>query len=52
VIVAATRHLGLGATLSTSFHTAYHLARWLGSLDVMSGGRRHVRPREGALRQL
>lgn len=39
VMAAATRHLGLGATLSTSFHTPYHLARWLGSLDVMSGGR-------------
>ena len=39
VMAAATRHLGLGATLSTSFHTAYHLARWLGSLDVMSKGR-------------
>ncbi len=30
VMAAATQHLGLGATLSTSFHTAYHLARWLG----------------------
>lgn len=39
VMAAATRHLGLGATLSTSFHTAYHLARWLASLDVMSKGR-------------
>ncbi len=39
VMAAATRHLGLGATLSTSFHTAYHLARWLGSLDAMSKGR-------------
>ncbi len=39
VMAAATRRLGLGATLSTSFHTAYHLARWLGSLDAMSGGR-------------
>src|ERR1700722_2763130 len=39
VMAAATRHIGLGATLSTSFHTAYHLARWLGSLDVMSKGR-------------
>ena len=38
-MAAATRHLGLGATLSTSFHTAYHLARWLGSLDAMSKGR-------------
>ncbi len=39
VMAAATSHLGLGATLSTSFHTAYHLARWLGSLDVLSKGR-------------
>ena len=39
VMAAATRHLGLGATLSTSFHSAYHLARWLASLDVMSKGR-------------
>jgi FMN-dependent oxidoreductase (nitrilotriacetate monooxygenase family) len=39
VMAAATTRLGLGATLSTSFHTAYHLARWLGSLDAMSGGR-------------
>jgi FMN-dependent oxidoreductase (nitrilotriacetate monooxygenase family) len=39
IMAAATRHLGLGATLSTSFHTAYHLARWLASLDLLSGGR-------------
>lgn len=39
VMAAVTRNLGLGATLSTTFHTAYHLARWLGSLDAMSGGR-------------
>ena len=39
VMAAVTRHLGLGATLSTSFHTPYHLARWLGSLDAMSRGR-------------
>ena len=39
VMAAATRHLGLGATLSTSFHSAYHLARWLASLDVLSKGR-------------
>ncbi len=38
-MAAATRHLGLGATLSTSFHSAYHLARWLGSLDVHERGR-------------
>ncbi len=39
VMAAATSHLGIGATLSTSFHSAYHLARWLASLDVMSKGR-------------
>lgn len=39
VMAAVTRNLGLGATLSTTFHTPYHLARWLGSLDVMSKGR-------------
>lgn len=39
VMAAVTRNLGLGATLSTSFHSPYHLARWLASLDVMSKGR-------------
>lgn len=39
VMAAATSHLGLGITLSTTFHNAYHLARWLQSLDVFSGGR-------------
>jgi FMN-dependent oxidoreductase (nitrilotriacetate monooxygenase family) len=39
VMAAATTRLGLGLTLSTTFHHPYHLARWLGSLDVMSGGR-------------
>ena len=39
VMAAVTTRLGLGATLSTTVHTAYHLARWLGSLDAMSGGR-------------
>jgi FMN-dependent oxidoreductase (nitrilotriacetate monooxygenase family) len=39
VMAATTSHLGLGITLSTTFHNPYHLARWLGSLDVMSGGR-------------
>ncbi|MEC9434451.1 MAG: NtaA/DmoA family FMN-dependent monooxygenase [Pseudomonadota bacterium] len=39
VMAAATTRLGLGATLSTSLNTPYHLARWLGSLDMMSGGR-------------
>ncbi|MBO1324955.1 NtaA/DmoA family FMN-dependent monooxygenase [Acetobacter sp. TBRC 12305] len=39
VMAAATRYLGLGATLSTTLLPAYHLARSLQSLDVMSGGR-------------
>ncbi len=34
-----TSHLGLGATLSTTFHHPYLVARWLGSLDLLSGGR-------------
>jgi FMN-dependent oxidoreductase (nitrilotriacetate monooxygenase family) len=38
-MAAATRHLGLGATLSTTFHHPYHLARTLASLDLLSGGR-------------
>lgn len=39
VMAAATSHLGLGITLSTTFHNAYHLSRWLQSLDVLSNGR-------------
>jgi FMN-dependent oxidoreductase (nitrilotriacetate monooxygenase family) len=39
VMAAATTHLGLGITLSSTFHNPYHLARWLLSLDVLSGGR-------------
>ncbi|HWK44846.1 MAG TPA: LLM class flavin-dependent oxidoreductase [Stellaceae bacterium] len=39
IMAAVTSNLGLGATLSTSFHTAYHLARWLASLDILSKGR-------------
>jgi FMN-dependent oxidoreductase (nitrilotriacetate monooxygenase family) len=39
IMAQATRHLGLGATLSTTFHHPYHLARTLASLDLLSGGR-------------
>lgn len=39
VMARVTRHLGLGATVSTSFHTPFHLARSLQSVDVLSGGR-------------
>jgi FMN-dependent oxidoreductase (nitrilotriacetate monooxygenase family) len=39
MMARVTRHLGLGVTLSTSFMPAYILARWLGSLDLLSKGR-------------
>src|SRR5579863_1514077 len=39
VMARATQHLGLGATLSTTFFNPYHLARMLGSLDHLSHGR-------------
>jgi FMN-dependent oxidoreductase (nitrilotriacetate monooxygenase family) len=39
LMARVTRHLGLGATLSTTFHQPYHLARSLASLDHLSGGR-------------
>jgi FMN-dependent oxidoreductase (nitrilotriacetate monooxygenase family) len=34
-----TRHLGLGATLSTSLYPPYLLARMVGTLDHLTGGR-------------
>jgi FMN-dependent oxidoreductase (nitrilotriacetate monooxygenase family) len=34
-----TRHVGLGATVSTSFHEPYNVARAFSSLDHISGGR-------------
>jgi FMN-dependent oxidoreductase (nitrilotriacetate monooxygenase family) len=36
---AVTRHVGLGATVSTSFGEPYHVARAFASLDHLSGGR-------------
>jgi FMN-dependent oxidoreductase (nitrilotriacetate monooxygenase family) len=39
IMARVTKHLGLGATLSTTFHHPYHLARLLASLDLLSGGR-------------
>ena len=39
VMARATQHLGLGATLSTTFFHPYHLARTLASLDHLSQGR-------------
>lgn len=34
-----TRHIGLGATVSTSFGEPYHIARMFASLDHLTGGR-------------
>jgi N-acetyl-S-(2-succino)cysteine monooxygenase len=34
-----TRHVGLGATVSTTFGEPYHVARTFASLDHLSGGR-------------
>jgi FMN-dependent oxidoreductase (nitrilotriacetate monooxygenase family) len=39
LMARATRHLGIGTTLSTSFHQPYNLARTLASLDILSKGR-------------
>jgi FMN-dependent oxidoreductase (nitrilotriacetate monooxygenase family) len=39
MMARVTRHIGLGLTMSTTFHHPFQLARVLGSLDVLSGGR-------------
>ena len=39
VLSAATRHIGLGATVSTSFGEPYHVARTFASIDHISNGR-------------
>jgi FMN-dependent oxidoreductase (nitrilotriacetate monooxygenase family) len=39
LMARATRHIGIGATLSTTFHQPYNVARMLGSLDILSKGR-------------
>jgi FMN-dependent oxidoreductase (nitrilotriacetate monooxygenase family) len=36
---ASTRHIGLGATVSTSFAEPYHVARTFGSIDHITRGR-------------
>ena len=38
-MAAVTRHLGLGATRSTTYEQPYHIAREFASLDHLSGGR-------------
>jgi N-acetyl-S-(2-succino)cysteine monooxygenase len=39
VLSASTRHIGLGATVSTSFSEPYNVARIFASIDHISGGR-------------
>jgi FMN-dependent oxidoreductase (nitrilotriacetate monooxygenase family) len=39
VMARATKHIGLGATISTTFFNTFHLARTLATLDMISGGR-------------
>lgn len=39
LMARVTTHLGLGATLSTTFQTPYYLARTLASLDLLTKGR-------------
>jgi FMN-dependent oxidoreductase (nitrilotriacetate monooxygenase family) len=39
VISASTRHIGLGATRSTTYEHPYHIARAFRTLDHLSGGR-------------
>jgi len=42
VMAASTAHLGLAATLSTTYHEPYLLARALATLDHLSGGQRGI----------
>ena len=39
MMARVTKHIGLATTMSTTFHKAFHLARVLGTLDVLSQGR-------------
>jgi FMN-dependent oxidoreductase (nitrilotriacetate monooxygenase family) len=38
-MAGVTTHLGLGATMSTTFSAPFNIARTLGTLDLVSGGR-------------
>lgn len=38
-IASVTEHLGLGATISTTYYPPYHVARVFATLDQLSGGR-------------
>jgi FMN-dependent oxidoreductase (nitrilotriacetate monooxygenase family) len=39
VLAGATRHIGLGATYSTTYYTPFHVARTFATLDHLTGGR-------------
>lgn len=39
LMARVTKHIGLGATVSTSLFNPYQIARTLGTLDILSGGR-------------
>jgi FMN-dependent oxidoreductase (nitrilotriacetate monooxygenase family) len=39
VIAGATKHIGLGATYSTTYYAPFHIARLFATLDHMTGGR-------------
>ena len=39
IMAAATRHLGLGATGSTTYYEPFHIARTFQTLDILSEGR-------------
>lgn len=39
LMARVTKHLGLASTISTTFNQPYHIARSLGSLDLLSKGR-------------
>ena len=39
VVAAATEHIGLGATYSTTYYSPFHVARTFATLDHLSGGR-------------
>lgn len=39
VVAAATTHIGLGATYSTTYYTPFHVARLFATLDHLSAGR-------------
>lgn len=39
IMASATRHIGLGATYSTTYYAPFHVARTFATLDHLSGGR-------------